>query len=417
MARLKGNDRRRKHLEPEQVPTKKRESDPDTQPRGTHGTVTAVPLASKSGAHFKKEEHVYTQSTRATAADVQTSSKASYSREHAYLYQSRSRKARSKKRRTYALVALLLALLLGVVVFLAWWIVSLQNRLNNSQVVDEDLRASLTSTDNPSDPYYVLLMGTDGRPGESAYRADSIILCRVDPQQKKLALLSIPRDTRVVWKGSTMKINGVHTYDGAAGMVQIVSQICHVSIAHYAEINFDGLAALTDALGGVTLTVDEDMVDTENFDTVTSLSAGEHTLNGEEALFYTRNRNFPDGDFTRMRHQRTYISAVIKKIMENFNPATIVNVINSLSDMVITDLSVGDIVSLAAEMRGIDTSSDIYTAHVPSEPAMIDGLSYLLADWDKLDAIMKLIDAGQDPALAEQQQDANSVEDTGQTTG
>ncbi len=50
-----------------------------------------------------------------------------------------------------------------------------------------------------------------------------VSMARVDPAQKRVTLLSIPRDTYVTWKGSQMKINAVHFYDGAAGMVQIVN--------------------------------------------------------------------------------------------------------------------------------------------------------------------------------------------------
>ena len=45
-----------------------------------------------------------------------------------------------------------------------------------------DIRAvSYTHLDEAKDPFYVLLLGTDGRPGEDTYRADSIILARIDP--------------------------------------------------------------------------------------------------------------------------------------------------------------------------------------------------------------------------------------------
>ena len=301
-----------------------------------------------------------------------------YSRASAGDYHDRLAK---KRRRGFALRTLLIALvvlLAGSGVAVAAWVGNIQSRMNNSEVVTTELREALTERDAPNDPYYVLLLGTDGRPGETQYRSDTIILARIDPQQKVATLLSIPRDTMVTWKGSTMKINGVHTYDGAAGMVQIVSDLCHVEISHYAEVNFDGLSGITDALGGVTVDVDMDIKDTEHFDDVTELSKGEQVLNGAQALFYCRCRYFADGDYTRMRHQRTFVK--------------------SCADMVITDMSVTEIASLANEMRGMNTEDGIYTAFVPSVPQMVDGVSYVVADWDQLDEMMKIIDAGQDPS-------------------
>ncbi len=91
----------------------------------------------------------------------------------------------------------------------------------------------------------MLLLGTDGRPGKTAYRTDSIILARIDPTGKQVTLISVPRDTKVEYKGSTMKINAVFTYgasddgSGAEEMVQAVNELCGVEISQYAEINFD----------------------------------------------------------------------------------------------------------------------------------------------------------------------------------
>lgn len=321
-----------------------------------------------------------------------------YSRASAGDYHDRLAK---KRRRGFALRTLLIALvvlLAGSGVAVAAWVGNIQSRMNNSEVVTTELREALTERDAPNDPYYVLLLGTDGRPGETQYRSDTIILARIDPQQKVATLLSIPRDTMVTWKGSTMKINGVHAYDGAAGMVQIVSDLCHVEISHYAEVNFDGLSGITDALGGVTVDVDMDIKDTEHFDDVTELQKGEQVLNGAQALFYCRCRYFADGDYTRMRHQRTFVKSLIAQVLSTTDPTKLVGVVNSCADMVITDMSVTEIASLANEMRGMNTEYGIYTAFVPSVPQMVDGVSYVVADWDQLDEMMKVIDAGQDPS-------------------
>ena len=181
-------------------------------------------------------------------------------------------------------------------------------------------------------------------------------------------------------------------------MGQVVSDLCHVEISHYAEVNFDGLSGITDALGGVTVDVDMDIKDTIHFDDVTELQKGEQVLNGAQALFYCRCRYFADGDYTRMRHQRTFVKSLIAQVLSTTDPTKLVGVVNSCADMVITDMSVTEIASLANEMRGMNTEDGIYTAFVPSVPQMVDGVSYVVADWDQLDEMMKVIDAGQDPS-------------------
>ena len=351
-----------------------------------------------------------------------------YSRTNVERYSGKRRKRTTRRNILRGIAIALVVVLVGGGTAAALWINGVQNRMNNRLVITPELQQSLASSsdDNtpaePNDPYYVLLLGTDGRPGETDYRADTIILARIDPPNKRVTLLSIPRDTMVQWKGTTMKINGVHTYDGAAGMVQILSEKCGVQISHYAEIAFDGLSTLTDAMGGVTVDVDQHIKDTENFDDVTELQPGVQTLNGAQALFYCRCRHFPDGDYTRMRHQRTFIKAMLNQLLATDDPTKIVSLVDATADVISTDLSVSDIVTLASEMVGMDTESDIYTAYVPSEPKDVDGVAYVVADWDALTDMMKVIDAGEDPSSFDENQygyteDDSASSSSGDATG
>ena len=332
-----------------------------------------------------------------------------FSRTQAEGYHKRRKRVFRKQMVVRSLLGVLAAVFVAAVVGAGIWYASVQAQLNNSQVITAELRQTLQEPSAPSDPYYMLLLGTDGRPGETEYRADSIILARVDPIHKRVTMLSIPRDTRVLWKGSYMKINAVHYYDGANGMVQAVNELCGVHIAHYAEVNFDGLAGITDALGGVTVNVEQYMRDTENFSDVVELYPGVQKLNGAQALFFTRVRYaFADSDYTRMRHQRTFIKAMIAQILNTGDPVAIANTVNSTASMVITDLSVSDIISLGTQMIGMNTDKDIYTAYVPSEGTEIDGQSYVIADKDALAKMMKVIDTGDDPSSLNGQTDAEA---------
>ena len=347
------------------------------------------------------------------AAEVRGVSR--FSRASAGDYQQRRKKSARRSIAKKALLTTLFSVVVIAIATAALWMVSVQIRLNNPRVINDDLRSSLKEQPVNSDPYYVLLLGTDGRPGETEYRADSIILARVDPAQKRVTLLSIPRDTYVTWKGSQMKINAVHFYDGAAGMVQIVNELCGVKISHYAEVNFDGLAGITNAVGGVTVDVDQYMRDTENFSGVTELYAGRQTLNGEQALFYTRCRYaFADSDYTRMRHQRTFIKALLSQVLSSGDPVKIASIINSVADMVVTDLSVSDAISLASQMVGLNAESGIYTAYVPSTPETIGDQSYVIADDDALAEMMKLIDQGKDPSKLNDKTDAEADKEAGE---
>ena len=300
-----------------------------------------------------------------------------YSRDNVARYSERARqRRRGHTVRRVALIAVL-GVLLSATTAAGLWFATIMGKLGNSNVITDNLRRVLVDTDEAKEPFYVLLLGTDGRPGEDTYRADSIILARIDPTKKQATLISVPRDTKVVYKGETMKINACHTVGGAEAMVQAVNELCGVQISHYAEVSFDGMKSLD-----------------------IKITAGQQHMDGATALTYARCRyTYADGDYTRMRHQRQVLGALAKQILNNFDATKVFDLVNSLSNMLVTDMSVQDIVSTVNAMRGMDVDG-IYSANLPSyadDSTMIDGVSYVFVYEDELKEMMKRVDAGKDP--------------------
>ena len=328
-----------------------------------------------------------------------------YSRENVTRYSERARQRRRGKRIRRGILVTVLALLASVgtafgVLYVKPMLDSF-DKMHDSSVLD-GLSTVLLDSDVARDPFYMLLLGTDGRPGETAYRSDSIILARIDPSQKKVALISIPRDTKVDYNGEPTKINAIHAYEGAKGMVEAVNKLCGVEISHYAEVNFNGMKKLIDAVGGIDINVPEgDEVDDSAAGPV-KIEAGQQHMDGEAALTFSRARHqFADGDYTRMRHQRMVLGALANKVLNNLDVATIPDIIKQLGDMLILDptLGVTDIVSLVNAMRGMDTD-DMYSANVPSwagEDTYINGQSFVFVYEDQLKEMMERVDAGEDP--------------------
>ena len=129
-------------------------------------------------------------------------------------------KRKKKRRKKTALIVLLVVLVLALGVAGAAWayFASIEGSLHEN--VDDDLLDSLTVSDSPSDPFYMLLIGADkseardesGEFGDS-YRTDTMILIRVDPKDKKVTMVSIPRDTKVYIEGhGYQKINAAYTF-------------------------------------------------------------------------------------------------------------------------------------------------------------------------------------------------------------
>lgn len=325
-----------------------------------------------------------------------------YSRENVGRYSERARQRRRGRMIKRGVLGGLLAVLLVGVVGVGAWFTRVVDNLGGNGLIDGGIRAILSDSDVAREPFYVLLLGTDGRPGEEVYRSDSIILARIDPTEKKASLISIPRDTMVVYNGETMKINATHAAGGPEGVVQAVNDLCfngEQKISHYAEINFEGMEDLIDAVGGIDLEATEEVDDPEHLDI--KIEKGFQHMDGATALTYARCRyTYVDGDFTRMRHQRQVLSALANKILNDLDPATIMGTVEELSKVVITTLGVQDIVSVANAMRGMDVENDMYVANVPSyadETTNVNGVSYVFVYEDKLAEMMRRLDAGENP--------------------
>ena len=323
-----------------------------------------------------------------------------YSRDNVARYSERAREKRRNqaiKRGTFIALAGVLA---GGVVAGGAWFLDIAGSLNDSSIITDTLLAVLSDSDVAKEPFYILLLGTDGRNDEETDRSDTIILARVDATNQAACLISIPRDTKIEYEGSTMKINAVYAYDGAAGMVEAVNELCGIEVSHYAEIDFNGMVDLVDAVGGIWITVPEgDEVDDEEAGDVV-IEAGYQWMDGETVLTYCRARKqFVDGDYTRMRHQRQVLGALANQILNELDPSNVVSLVNSIADMVVTDLSVAEIVALINAMRGMDTD-EIYSCNIPSwagDDTYIDGVSYVFVYEEELAELMERVDAGEDP--------------------
>ena len=160
------------------------------------------------------------------------------------------------------------------------------------------------------DPFSVLMLGVDEREGDKG-RSDTIIVLTVNPNNNSVKMLSIPRDTRtnIIGKGKEDKINHAFAFGGVPMAMDTVENFLDIPIDYYMQINMEGFKDIVDAVGGVEVQNNLDFT-SNNF----HFAKGEITLNGEEALSFSRMRyEDPRGDFGRQSRQRQIIQAVINK--------------------------------------------------------------------------------------------------------
>lgn len=160
-----------------------------------------------------------------------------------------------------------------------------------------------------------LLIGLDSKSNNDKARADTLMVARIPKERRNAYVISIPRDSWVSVPGHGMhKINASYALGGPALSVQTVEQLTHVRIDHVAVVGWDGFRAMTDAVGGVEITIPEDSYDPSQG---VHFAKGTHRFDGERALRYVRQRyGLPRGDLDRMQRQQNYLRQLMSQVVE-----------------------------------------------------------------------------------------------------
>jgi len=225
----------------------------------------------------------------------------------------------------------------------------------------------------------VLLLGIDARNGETMARTDTMILASVDTKSKQMSLLSIPRDTRVnIPKHGWDKINCAAELGGPEASMKVVSDLLGIPVKYYVQANFNGFKNIVDALGGVTLDVDQDMNHEDETDGGVyeiNLKKGVQRLDGDKALQYVRFRDYPMGDIERTAHQQKFLVTLAKEMLQPGTILKLPSLVPEINKHVKTNLSVNDMVTLASAGKKLEDGS-IVAQTLPGRPLDIGGDSY-----------------------------------------
>lgn len=255
----------------------------------------------------------------------------------------------------------------------------------------------------------ILLVGSDSRDPDapvdrqSQWRADTIIVMHIPADHKQAYLVSIPRDLYVpipenaqaeCGSGQRHKINAAFAFGGLPLAVKTVECFTDVRIDHVMAIDFAGFKEVTDALGGVDLKVERTI--TSIHKPYRTFTKGINHMNGAEALDWVRQRKqFPDGDFARMRHQQEFLRALMDKAVSTgtlTNPGKLNAFLKSVTDAVTVDQGFS-LVDMALQFRNLrgENLTFVTSPHLGSQ--MINGESVVVSDREKALAMYQAIAA------------------------
>jgi LCP family protein required for cell wall assembly len=278
--------------------------------------------------------------------------------------------------------------------------------INNALGDDRPPKAVTTRTPSgtasasplPTGSLNILVLGSDSRSGKEnqelgggdseGARSDTAMVVHLDAGRTKATVVSIPRDTLVTRPSCPLPsgrstsvaynsmFNNAYAVGGPVCAVKTVEAITDVRMDHYVEIDFAGFARLVDALGGVTVTTQEDIDDEDSH---LKLEAGSHDLDGAQALALARTRHgIGDGsDLGRIGLQHKLVKALLEQISATnllSDPAKLYRVADAVTGSLTTDTgldSLTELMRLGESLRGLP-AEEVTTVTMPVVPAPWD---------------------------------------------
>lgn len=190
----------------------------------------------------------------------------------------------------------------------------------------------------------LLFLGCD----RSAKLTDSIMILSLENATGRLGILQIPRDTYAAYtERDYKKLNGAYSLMGLSGVKQFLSDAVGVPINYAVAVDLDSVASLVDAIGGVDLCIEQDMIysdEGQNLNIV--FQAGEQHLNGEQAEKFLRFRSgYANADLGRMDAQKQFLQAFAKRCTE-VSPSVLLQAVGRLFPRMQTDLPLPSAIGL-----------------------------------------------------------------------
>ena len=226
----------------------------------------------------------------------------------------------------------------------------------------DDYDLSLTAVDGY---YNILLLGVDTRDMKDleGTRSDAIMVVSINEETSDVKILSVYRDT-FLKLGDTPtydKITHACIYGGPEMTMKSLNQALDLNISNYVVVNFKAVADLVDAVGGIEVNVEDYEIEQLNKYTIETAynigrdeyqlveEAGTQTLDGCQAVSYSRIRKGVGDDFKRTERMRTVVTLTMEK-MKDMSFKDLRKIVKMMTPQVQTNISMGNVLGLAIRL-------------------------------------------------------------------
>ena len=240
------------------------------------------------------------------------------------------------------ILLIIILILLGLALGIGYAFIS--DKLSNVNYVDiDEANIELNSgvEQELKDYRNIAIFGLDSRDNSfSNSRSDCIIIVSINKKTNDVKLTSVYRDTYVDIEGHGLdKITHAYAYGGPELAINTLNKNLDLNITEFVTVNFDTVETIVDSIGGITLTITDSEASQIGFS-----SGGTYTLDGKEALAYSRIRRI-DSDYQRTERMRTVLEAVFNKVKKQ-ELAEISNFVDMVLPHISTNMSTNSIISL-----------------------------------------------------------------------
>ena len=273
----------------------------------------------------------------------------------------------------FGIIVLILVILLILIVGSVFiFINSKLSKIQQVTIDETDLGVSSQVEENLSGYRNIALFGIDSRDSSlgRGNRSDCIIIASINNETKEVKLISVYRDTYVNIEGHGLdKITHAYSYGEAPLALKTLNENFDLNITEFATVNFDAVAEAINALGGVTIDVQQDELqyinqyieatsETTGISSERVTSAGTQTLDGVQAVAYSRIRYTEGGDYKRAERMRTVVEAMVEKFKTK-NISEMNQIIDQILPEVYTNITSSDIFSLLPSIASFKVTDSI----------------------------------------------------------
>lgn len=281
-----------------------------------------------------------------------------------------------KKKRIWPKALVVLLVLIGVCAAGAYYFIDTQlSKFDYVETDYEEFGIDEGVADKLDGYRNIAILGTDERQGESSEtsRTDAIIIATVNEDTGDITLTSVMRDSYLLMDsryGESFldKATHAHAFGGPVNTCKMLNQSLDLNISEFIVMDWVSVADTVDALGGITIDVQEnELADLNKWGPETAsntgrewteiTSTGEQRLDGVQAATYCRIRKTSGGDLGRTERMKKVVMAVLAEAKSH--PTKITSVTDSVLPEIRTNMNTSAFTSLIPKLLDFNISKSV----------------------------------------------------------